>query len=228
VRKVWSTVVAAVVAVVLMVVGVVWFLSPEDDESPAADVVDETSTTEELVIEPAPLELARRTVLRRDPTYFSCSQPVRRPFSPNRISVQGVTRHATVLAVPRDEHGVPGVPPVSTEGKSQFALDAPGIPPGAAAGNTILTAHTWPDGTAMGNHLLAKLQTGDRLVLRGKPGQGICYRVNERIEVSLVNPPLDKIYATDGPPQIVIIVCSGTRLGPGNWTHRTIWFASPV
>jgi len=27
---------------------------------------------------------------------------------------------------------------------------------------------------------------------------------------------------------VVIVVCSGERLGPGDWTHRTLWFASPV
>ena len=32
---------------------------------------------------------------------------------------------------------------------------------------------------------------------------------------------------TDGPPQLAIVVCSGRRLGPGVWTKRTVWFASP-
>jgi hypothetical protein len=55
----------------------------------------------------------------------------------------------------------------------------------------------------------------------------LCYRVTERIEVP-VKPGLLRYYATDGPPQLAIVVCSGRRLGPGEWTKRTVWFASPA
>ena len=34
-------------------------------------------------------------------------------------------------------------------------------------------------------------------------------------------------YAKDGQPQLAIVVCSGRRLGPGQWEKRTIWFARP-
>ena len=52
-------------------------------------------------------------------------------------------------------------------------------------------------------------------------------RSTKRIEVLDADgyPPY---YEREGPPQIAIIVCSGRRLGPGHWTHRTIWFAKPV
>ena len=56
-------------------------------------------------------------------------------------------------------------------------------------------------------------------------------RTIERIEVDaerVSEAQLNKIYATNGPPQAVIIVCSGKRTAPGVWTHRTIWFARPA
>ena len=43
----------------------------------------------------------------------------------------------------------------------------------------------------------------------------------------LASEGLPRYYDTDGPPQIAIVVCSGRRLGPGNWEKRTVWFASP-
>ncbi len=225
-RKAWAVVAAAVVAVVLMVAGVAWWL--DGDSGTSNDTDDTAQPRAELVSEPQPLKLGGRTTLRRDPTYFGCDRPAKRPFVPTSISVQGVTKSAKVLALARDSRGVPGVPPISTVSKLDFAFDVPGIHPGEASGNVLMNAHTWPDGTAMGNHLLRSLQEGDRLTLHGKPGVGVCYEVNDRVEYGVYDAPLERVYDTDGPPQVVIIVCSGTRLGPGDWTHRTIWFASPI
>ena len=73
-----------------------------------------------------------------------------------------------MVTPPRDELGVPGTPPLTNRGKSVFAWDREqGILPGDPAGNVLLNAHTWPDGTALGNRLLAGLQLGDRIVVRG-------------------------------------------------------------
>lgn len=228
-RKVWSVVAAAVLAVALMVGGVAWWLAPSDDGADPEPVQpDAQEPAIELAQEPQLLRLGKKTVLRRDPTYVDCAEATGRPFVPISISAQHVTRHATVLPLPRDSRGVPGVPPVSTVGKYQFAFDAPGIMPGEPAGNVLMNAHTWPDGTAMGNRLLRSFHEGDQLVLRGPRKQFLCYRVTERLEVPVHDAPLERVYATSGPPQLVIIVCSGTRLGPGNWSHRMLWFASPV
>jgi hypothetical protein len=146
------------------------------------------------------------------------------PFTPQRITVPGITRGATVISPPRDSGNVPGTPPLTTAGKTMFAWDD-AIAPGTDAGNVLLNAHTWPDGTALGNHLLAGLQHGDRIVVIGGSAR-LCYQVTERVEV-LASKGLPRYYDTDGPPQIAIVVCSGRRLGPGDWEKRTVWFASP-
>jgi hypothetical protein len=131
-----------------------------------------------------------------------------------------------VVSPPRDERGVPGTPPLTTRGKKLFAWDREqGILPGDPAGNVLLNAHTWPDGTALGNRLLAGLHLGDRIVVRGAETR-LCYRVTERVEVS-ADTNMPRYYDTAGPPQLAILVCSGRRLGPGKWEKRTIWFASP-
>lgn len=147
-------------------------------------------------------------------------------FEPQTINVAGLTSRASVVAPPRDEFGVPGTAPLTTRGKSLFAWDREqGILPGDPAGNVLLNAHTWPDGTALGNRLLAGLDVGDRIVVRGIAAR-LCYRVTERIEVP-ADEEMPRYYVTDGPPQLAILVCSGRRLGPGNWEKRTVWFASP-
>jgi hypothetical protein len=152
---------------------------------------------------------------------------VTRGVAPSRITVPGVAPPARVVTPPRDTNGVPGVPPLTARGKTVFAWDrAQGVRPGDPAGNVLLNAHTWPDGSALGNRLLAGLRRGDRIEVVGG-GKRLCYRVTERVEV-LAEDGLPRYYATDGPPQLAIVVCSGRRLAPGVWERRTVWFAAPV
>jgi sortase family protein len=161
------------------------------------------------------------------PTPSACEPAAAGPFKPTRITVPGIVRNARVLALPRDGHDVPSVPPISNAGKGEFAWDRPpGIKPGSPKGNVLLNAHTWPDGSALGNHFLRDLRKGDRIIVRGKDVR-LCYEVSRRVEVPAHN-DFPEYYDTTGPPQLALIVCSGQRLGPGNWTKRTIWFASPA
>ncbi|HJQ05513.1 MAG TPA: class F sortase [Nocardioides sp.] len=148
-----------------------------------------------------------------------CSRSAARPFVPTSIRVAGTVQ--AVYAVPRTADGVMGV--LAHTDKTDFATDQGGVEAGALHGRVLLNTHTWPDGTAMGNRLLAHLHVGDRIVLRGHR-QVACYRVTSREQVLASNgyPGWDR---TNGRPQAVIVVCSGTRLGPGDWTHRTLWFA---
>jgi hypothetical protein len=204
-------VVAAVVALGLAL-GIAWLAWPD----PAPHASPAVAKAAPVVRTPTPSSLAPAT----------CATAAH-DFVPRKIAVAGVTKGASVVTPPRDADGVPGAPPLTTRGKSVFAWDKQqGILPGDPAGNVLLNAHTWPDGSALGNRMLAKLHTGDRIVVIGASAR-LCYRVTERIEVP-VKPGLLRYYATDGPPQLAIVVCSGRRLGPGEWTKRTVWFASPA
>jgi hypothetical protein len=94
-----------------------------------------------------------------------------------------------------------------------------------------LNAHTYPwsgaYGSALGNRLLLRLHTGDRIIVSGPDGQRLCYRVTKRVQVR-AGQPLRGYYSDSGPSRLAILVCSGKRRGPGNWSHRTIWYAKPV
>ena len=159
-----------------------------------------------------------------DPVPGPCDDPARKPFTPQEISIDGVADAAAVIGVARDSRGVTGVLPESD--KTDFAWDLGGIRPGARHGNVLLNTHTWPDGSALGNALLDGLDEGDQLLVSGGDDR-LCYRVTKRVEV-LASDGYPPYYREHGPPQVAIIVCSGTRVGPGQWTHRTIWFARPL
>lgn len=178
--------------------------------------------------DPRPLEVVAAQSVQPGAVLKSadaCAGGARKPFGPTSIRVQDVTKDSRVLALPRDSHNVPGVP--ATSDKTSFAWDAPGIKPGSPHGNVLLNAHTWPDGTAMGNALLRGLDKGEVIELRrGKVH--LCYQVTERLETPVEHPPLQRVYDFTGKPQAVLIVCSGVRRGPGDWSHRTIWFARPI
>ena len=189
--------------------------SPRPSPSPAAAAPVAQATTPGHVLRPQP-----------------CFRPASAPFTPTRITVPDVTRNATVLALPRDAENVPQAPPISNTGKTEFAWSLPPDPmPGSARGNVLINAHTWPDDSALGNHLLDHLQVGGRIVVHGKSADGkpqtLCYRVTKRV-VILASDGSYEYYERNGPPQLALIVCSPPRLGPGNWLHRTIWYASPM
>lgn len=205
---------AATAAVVVAVAALAWWpLRGEPGDEPVA-AEEATSST------------ATRTIAADavDPAPGPCDGPVAKPFTPERISIAGVVEDGPVVGVPRDDRGVTGVLPFSN--KVEFAWDLGGIRPGSRRGNVLLNTHTWPDGSALGNALLDGLELGDRIIVSGADAQ-VCYRVDLRIEVPAEEgyPPY---YATKGPPRVAIIVCSGRRTGPGQWSHRTIWFARQI
>jgi hypothetical protein len=150
-----------------------------------------------------------------------CRRPIRRGFIPKTASLSGST--IRVLALGR-RHRVPLPPPLTPSGKISFAWDKYGPKPGSARGNVRFNAHTYPDGSALGNRLLARLQVGNRIILRGKAG-AICYTVTRRVVTARTK--TKAYYTTRTSPKLAIVVCSGRRLGPGRWTRRTIWYARP-
>jgi hypothetical protein len=204
---------ALVALIVATVIALAWTLWPD------AEKADPVAKKPQV---PAAQDVVAGTRLRPN----VCGNPARKPFVPKQISIADVADHATVLALPRDADNVPQAPPLSALGKTQFAWDAPTIKPGEPRGNTLFNAHTWPDGSAMGNHLLANLQVGDRIIVFGT-SETLCYRVTKRT-VIVASQGSFEYYDQNGPPQLALIVCSPPRLGPGNWYHRTIWYASPI
>ena len=208
----------AAVLVAGVVVAFLVVLRPADDAGPAR--VTRAPATAPATATPQPEPST--TIAPR-----SACDRVRHGFTPRTISVPGATRAAAIVTPPRDAAGIPGTPPLTEAGKAEFAWDlTQGTRPGDRRGNVIVNAHTWPDGSALGNRLLAALHRGDLVVVRGEKMR-LCYRVTERVEVPAAT-LMPRYYRKDGPPRLAILTCSGRRLGPGIWTRRTVGFASPV
>lgn len=218
---------ALVALIVATAIAVGWTFWPQSDPESAAPV-----------LEPAQATIAP-TVLKTS----ECGPVPTKPFVPTRISVDGVTKGAEVLARGRDGNNVPRAADVSTAGKNQFAWDdasqiaasatasvrPPGAKPGSTQGNVLMNAHTWPfdSSPALGNLLLANLHVKDVIVVMGKGGVKLCYRVTKKVVIRAADGSAE-YYVQDGPPQLALMVCSPPRLGPGNWENRTIWYASPI
>lgn len=149
-------------------------------------------------------------------------------FRPTALGIPGISKRRTVLALGRDSRNVPKAPPLSDSGKRQYAWDAKDkIRAGGRHGVAKLNAHTYPDGSAIGNDLIRELYAGDRLDVQGKRGQQRCYEVVDRVQIP-AEKRYKRYYRTGGPHRLAIAVCSGVRRGPGDWSHRTIWFAKVI
>ncbi|KAA1426507.1 class F sortase [Nocardioides antri] len=209
-RTRWIAAAIAAAVVVACVLGW-WLLRSDADPAPEAEPPPASAAP---TVTPGPALAPDR-----------CQRPTRRPFTPERISIDGVVEDAAVIGVPRDSRGVTGVLP--EDNKVDVAWDLGGIRPGDDRGNVLLNTHTWPDGSALGNAMLDELRKGDLIVLHGRDGRLLCYQVARRLEV-LAADGYKPYYGTDGPPRIAFIVCSGTRSSAGEWSHRTIWFALPI
>jgi hypothetical protein len=145
---------------------------------------------------------------------------------PTKAGIPAIGRSVKVIQVKRTSSGQIGAGPVTQSGKWLMAMD-PKRHPGGHRGTVILSGHTWPDGSALGNAMLKNLWTGNGIILAGKDGKTACYRVNRRKSYPADQVPGASVFRSEGSEQVVIVACSGKRLGPGNWTRRTVWFATP-
>lgn len=159
---------------------------------------------------------------------FSCNT-TRGAFVPTRAGISHVGR-VKVISVGENRDGSMGTPPLTDSGKKELAWYDRSAKPGSGRGGVATDAHTWPDGSALGNALLRSLHKGDTIVLVDATGQKrVCYRVTSRRQYPRAQTPMKAIVHGAGKGQMLsIVVCSGKRLGPGNWTDRTVWTAKVV
>jgi hypothetical protein len=148
-------------------------------------------------------------------------------FVPGQATIPALRRQVRVIQVERTSDNQMGKGPVTEEGKWLMAMD-PHNRPGSRRGSVLLSGHTWPDGSALGNAMLASVGSGDRIVLTGKAGEKICYGIYERKSYPADEVPSNQVFRNSGPEQMVFVACSGKRTSPGHWTRRTLWFAKPV
>lgn len=163
------------------------------------------------------------------PVAAKTSVPCERPghgFKPAKARIPAVGRTVGVVVVQRTSNNQVGAGPTTEEGKWLMAMD-PKTRPGSGRGTVLLSAHTWPDGSALGNAMLKNLRSGDRITMVGKYGEQACYGIYKRVSYPKNEVP-PETFSAGGFERLVIVTCSGRRNGPGNWSHRTVWYAKVV
>lgn len=157
----------------------------------------------------------------------TCSRHNAKPFRPTS-AVFGRVGTAPVVGYQR-VNGIPGTAPLTDAGKAIAAWDKPGLKVGAKQGHVLMNAHAWPDGSALGNHLVAGLKKGAVIKIFGAKGKVQCYRVVKRV-IRVETPELVQLYygAASSKPRLALVTCAGTRRGPGDWSHRAVWLAKPI
>ena len=158
----------------------------------------------------------------------TCSRANEKPFKPVALSMPGIGR-VVVRGLRAQRNGVPRTLPLTAVGKSQIAWDRPGFRPGSSTGHVLMNAHVWPDGSAIGNRFNATARTGKIIKVMGAQGQVQCYRLTKRILQRPTRRFAKRYYGSvNSAPRLAILTCAGTRRGPGDWSHRSAWFAKPV
>lgn len=149
-------------------------------------------------------------------------------FVPTQATIAHIGR-VHMVTVGNGPDGSMGTPPLTNAGKKWLAWYNRSSKPGSGRGGVATDAHTWPDGSALGNALLRSVHQGDSIALTDSHGHRTCYRVTSRKEYPRSSTPMGTIIHGTGKGQTLsIVVCSGKRLGPGNWTDRTVWFAQAI
>lgn len=164
-------------------------------------------------------------VSTRNSAYNPC-KPRGGAFWPTEMNISGVGT-VKVIGLRKARNGVPRTPAISNSGKRMVAWSSSHAAPGASRGNVLMNAHTYPDGSALGNQMLKSTGVGSLIMVSGPYGN-MCYRVTKRVVYNPSGKKLAKQYYNQaGYNQLAIVVCSGKRIGKGRWTKRTVWYASP-
>ncbi|MDQ5932118.1 MAG: hypothetical protein QG649_203 [Patescibacteria group bacterium] len=166
------------------------------------------------------------------PKPTKASKPPQRdvtPFIPEWTSVAQIGSR-DVQALPRISVGENGfsLPDPQDANPTVYAWDMEGAKPGSSRGAVNLVAHTYPPGqVALGNQLFDELQVGDVITVHGSR-MSLDYKVTERLQVEVADYPQGRVLDTEGSSVLTVTICSGERLGPGNWSMRTVWIARPM
>jgi len=125
---------------------------------------------------------------------------------PARLKIPSIGVNAPVEQVGVKDDGSMGTP--TTFGDVGWYL--PGAKPGSGKGSAVFAGHVDNALTTAGvfEHL-SQVKVGDYVVVEDAGGKSLIYRVVSSQSYASNEAPLNKIFATDGAPQLVLITCIG-------------------
>ncbi|MCT1458924.1 class F sortase [Aestuariimicrobium sp. p3-SID1156] len=152
-------------------------------------------------------------------------------IEPTRFEIPDMKVTSPMIALGEDEEGAAAAPPKSEARTVGWWENGPKV--GATQGKTVLTIHTYHQGGALGNQLYDKqngFKTGDLVRMTDAQGQTQCYELEKETKVWVkdYDPNSDILYAHDGPPRAVIVICWDYNYGTKEWDSRILYYLKPL
>jgi hypothetical protein len=147
------------------------------------------------------------------------------PEPPTTLAIPALRVQATV--VPVDSSGeILGVPP----DPAQVGWWTGSAPPGAASGTVVIDGHIDSATTGPGAfYQLTDLHINDPLTITTTTGDRRNYTVTGRRTYPKTNRLPPDLFATTGPPRLVLITCGGSfDRSTGSYSHNIVVFATPT
>lgn len=144
---------------------------------------------------------------------------------PARLNIPSIGVNAPVEQVGQKADGTMGTP----QKFGDVAWYAPGAKPGGQ-GSAVFAGHVDNALTTAGvfEHL-SQLKPGDYVSVEDASGKTLVYRVASATNYPADKAPLDKIFATSGAPQLVLITCTGDWVtSQHQFDQRLVVIATPA
>ena len=148
-------------------------------------------------------------------------QPIADPV---QFTLLAQHRQLPMISVGRDADGAAGAPPGDQPETIAWFNEGPRV--GSAAGQVVLTSHTYHLGGAFGNELNdGLLQIGDVILINDAAGNAACYSYSgsAHVLVAEYDPDSDLVYSYDSSPRFALVVCSDYTPG-GDTLGRMIYY----
>jgi len=144
---------------------------------------------------------------------------------PVRLVVPAIGVDAAVQDVGVDARGLLVVPAQArVVGWYRFSP-----PPGSGEGASVIAGHVDARGQGPGALFrLRELDVGDRLTVQRQDGSAVRYRVAARQTIVKGRLPVERLFARDGPPRLVVVTCGGPFLPDlGSYRDNVVVVALP-
>lgn len=153
------------------------------------------------------------------------------PCSPTGLAIEALGINARVVPIGLERDGSLGVPSESDRASAGWY---PSVLAGAPQGTVLMDGHTYRDGSAIfTTDSPRQAHLGMMLRVSCDKDTVVSYRLSElHLDLSPDDYPgfvsRRRLYAVDGPPQLVIITCTGWNTFTREWDHRAILVATPL
>ncbi|HMR50308.1 MAG TPA: class F sortase [Arachnia sp.] len=226
---------AILVAVAVLLAGLVFFLSlpRTPDALPASSTTPALSATPTAPASPTASTSPTSAAPSPSVSEAATCTTAEAGFVPTRYTIASMGVDEPVVALGEDETGAIAAPPKDEPRMASWWENGP--KPGDAQGRAVLSIHTYRNGGALGNELFrddgtTPLQPGDVIALHDEAGNTACYAFSHFTEIVAddYDPDSDVMLDFDGPPSLVIIICSGFEPETKIWRNRVLFYATRI